>query len=87
MMESIEKHSIKISLAIVATIIIFLIATSFGLAEWKSNVEYKLNEVNENQITIQELERDNVEIKIQLATIVEKIDNIEVIVTEIKNNI
>jgi peptidoglycan hydrolase CwlO-like protein len=97
-MDSIEKHTIKISLGIAFSVIIFLLVMSFNLATYKSHVDNDIININSR---VDHLSDKYVDIRsdidymqekatardIQLTEIKTKLANIELLLIEIKQDI
>jgi len=97
MTKSIEKHSIKISIGVAATVIIFLMIMTANFTTWKTDVEDRIDHVDTRQTHLAEkyvkinerltdLENENTDFKVQMATIQTQLSNIEKILIEIKQD-
>ncbi len=98
MIQSIEKHSIKISLGVAAVVIVFLINLSMNFTSWQVNMEAEQKELDTRVTHVGEkivgmrsdinvlIERAN-DRDIQLATINTKLGNIEALLLEIKQDL
>ncbi len=96
--ESIGKHSISITMTTIAILILFIITSTFTISEWKADTEQRLtllekgieqhtNAYNNQQDRILNLESENNEVKIRLATIDAKLANIETLLIDIKDKL
>lgn len=95
---NLEKHSVKIGIAALVAVIIFMITFTAQVASWKSTMEAehkkldeRINHVGEKvvdmQINIDSLEQQATGRDIQLATINTKLANIESLLLEIKQDL
>jgi len=98
MAESIEKHSIKISIGVAITVIIFLIIMTANFASWKAAMEAEHDSMMKSQVHMEEglqtlkvrlyaLEDENTDFKVQLATIDTKLASIETLLLEIRQDL
>jgi hypothetical protein len=97
-MVSIEKHSIKISLGVAVTVIIFLIIMAFNFATWKTEIRSEIDHIDTRQTHLAEkyvglnerltdLEVENTAFKVQMAEIQVQLKNIQTILLEIKDDL
>ena len=90
-MGSIEKSHIKISLTAVVLIILFVIAQAASACEWKANIESDQRSFDEklssHTVDIKDLQQHDIEQDIGDARIEEKLDNIESLIMELKEDI
>lgn len=98
MYRSIEKHSIKISIGVAITVVIFLIAMTANFVSWKAQMESNHQEYDarikqldakflEMKLQIEELDDKATARDIQLAEIKTKLINIEALLVDIKSDL
>ena len=96
--KSIEKHSIKISIGVAITVILFLLTMTAQFTRWQTEMEAhnkefddRISHVGEKVVgmraDINELKIENIDVKVRLATIETKLTNIESLLLEIHNDI
>lgn len=96
--QNIEKHSIKISLGVAATVIIFLIVMSANFARWQAEMEAthkefddRITHVGEKVVNmrsnIEELKDKASDRDVELAKINTKLSNIETLLIEIRQDL
>lgn len=90
-MEPIEQKNITIKATTVIAIILFLISTIGAVVIWKGKIDNRIGnlEVSEynQEERIKQLEADNLEIKVKLASIDARLCSIESTLLEIKNKL
>ncbi len=98
MMKSIEKHGFKISIGVAVTVIIFLMIMAMNFATWKTGIENEIDNVDTRQTHLAEkyvvmneritdLENEDTEFKVQMATINTQLQNIQALLLEIKQDL
>ena len=98
MKHTIEKHVVSITISTLVVLIFFIISTTLTVSNWKADVEQKLslldkgithhsNAYNKHEERILNLEGENTEVKVRLATIETKLTSIESLLMEIKEDL
>ena len=98
MQQTIKKHTVKIQIATIVSIILFIVATTWWIAIEKSRLEEQLarsvDEIEELSEDLEVMKKDiklnannNNEIRIELASIEARLINIESILIDLKKKI
>ena len=98
MKETIEKHQLKITISVAVVVLLFIIGATMQFSNWKSSVEQDIllvqkglehhsNAYNSISEIVEDLENKNLAIQVRFALIETKLNSIETILMEIKNDL